>query len=336
VSDTVRVGVVGAGAIAQVAHLVVLSKLEGVEIAGLCDMDIPKAQALSRRFSVPYLYDDIEDLLARGKPDAVVICTPNHLHQVHTVSALSVGVPVLCERPLALSVSGVERVGAAQEAAGVPLLVGMNLRYRNDVQAVRSFLVGGELGSLRNVRAHWHIFRPTGIPAGWRERRAESGGGAMLDLGLPLLDLALWLAECPATKRVSAMFSSRNGTNRVEDFAGVHLQCTDGHSVFIDVSWRHVGPQEKFGFEIVGDQGSASVAPLSVYKEMHGAPVNVTPELADDSQDPFSRSYQAEWEHFLRIVRGETPAPDLAEQLLLHQTMEAIQRSAREGREVIL
>ena len=335
-SDVVRVGVIGAGAIAQVAHLVVLSKLEGVEIAGLCDTDVPKAHALSRRFAVPDLYDDIEDLLVRAKPDAVLVCTPNHLHQVHTVSALSAGVPVLCERPIALSVSGVERVEAAQQAAGVPLLVGMNLRYRSDVQAVRAFLVGGELGSLRNVRAHWHTFRPPGIPTGWRERRAESGGGAMLDLGLPLLDLALWLAECPATKRVSAVFSSRNGADRVEDFAGVHLQCTDGPSIFIDVAWRHVGPQEKFGFELVGDQGSASVAPLAVYKEMHGAPVDVTPRLADDPQDPFSRSYRAEWEHFLSMVRGETPAPDLAEQLLLHRTLEAIQRSAREGREVTL
>jgi predicted dehydrogenase len=132
------------------------------------------------------------------------------------------------------------------------------------------------------------------------------------------------------------MFNSRDGVNRVEDFAGVHLQCTDGHSVFIDVSWRYVGPQEQFGLEVVGDRGSASVAPLSVYKEMHGTPVKVTPQLTDDSQDPFSQSYRAEWEHFLGIVRGETPAPDLAEQLLLHRTMDAIQRSAREGREISL
>ncbi len=335
-SDSVRVGVIGAGAIAQVAHLVVVSKLEGAEIVGICDPDVPKAQALARRFDVPDVYDDIEDLLRLSTLDAVVLCTPNHLHEVHVVTALSAGVPTLCERPLALSAAGVERVMKAQAAANVPLMVGMNLRYRPDVQAVRSFLVGGELGPLRSVRGYWHTFRPSGIPAGWRIRRAQSGGGAMFDLGLPLLDLALWLAQCPATKRVSAVFAGRGSPVEVEDLGSVFLQCADGHSIFVDVSWRHVGPHEKLAVEIVGATGSAAIAPLAVFKEMHGAPVNVTPPVDEPLGDPFSTSYRAEWEHFLAVARGESPAPDLGDQLLLHRVMEAIQSSAQSGREVIL
>ena len=158
----------------------------------------------------------------------------------------------------------------------------------------------------------------------------------MFDLGLPLLDLALWLAQCPAAKRVSAMFSGRDGREGVEDFASAHLQCGEGHSLFVDVSWRHVGPHEKFAFEIVGDYGSAAIAPLKVYKEMHGTPVDVTPATSESKTDPFSASYRKEWEHFLRVLRGDKQAPELAEQLLLHRTMEAIQRSAHEGREVTL
>ncbi len=334
--DVVRVGVIGTGAIAQVAHLVALSQLDGVEIAGLCDTDVAKAQALAGRFGVTDVFDDIVDLLRHSKPDAVVVCTPNHLHEVHTITALSEGVSVLCERPLALTSSGVEQVMAARESSGAHLMVGMNHRYRSDIEAVRAFLVGGELGALRSVRAYWHIFRPTGVASGWRERPAESGGGAMFDLGLPLVDLALWLAQCAATKRVSAMFSGREGTDGVEDFASAHLLCGEGHSLFVDVSWRHVGPHEKFVFEIVGDYGSAAIAPLKVYKEMHGAAVNVTPATGESQTNPFSASYRREWEHFLGILRGERPAPELAEQLLLHRTMEAIQRSAHEGREVIL
>lgn len=335
-SDSVRVGVIGAGAIAQVAHLVVLSKLEGATIVAICDSDVPKAQALARRFAVPDVYDDIEDLLRFSELDALVVCTPNHLHEVHVVSALSAGVPILCERPLALSAAGVERVMAAQEAASVPLMVGMNIRYRSDVQAVRSFLVGGELGPLRSVRGYWHTFRPSGIPAGWRVRRAQSGGGAMFDLGLPLVDLALWLADCPATKRVSAIFAGRTGNTEVEDLGSVFMQCADGHSIFVDVSWRHVGPHEKLAVEVVGATGSAAIAPLAVFKEMHGAPVNVTPLVDEAHGDPFSSSYRAEWEHFLHVARGESPAPTLGDQLLLHRVMEAIQDSARSGREVIL
>jgi predicted dehydrogenase len=332
----VRVGVVGTGAIAQVAHLVVLNKIDEVEIVGLCDTDVPKAQALAGRFEVPDVYDDIEDLLRYARPDAVVVCTPNHLHEVHVISVLSAGVPVLCERPLALTPAGVERVMAAQSNSQVPVMVGLNHRYRSDMQAIRSFLVGGELGALRSVRGYWHIHRPIGIPAGWRERREQSGGGAMFDLGLPLVDLALWLAQCPATKRVSAVYSERGTDRGVEDFGSAYLQCTEGHCIFVDVSWRHVGPHDRFALEIVGDVGSAATAPLTVFKEMHGTPVDVTPGRGDEREDPFSASYRAEWEHFLGAVRGEQEPPDLSEQLLLHRTMDAITRSAREAREITL
>jgi predicted dehydrogenase len=335
VRDTVRVSVIGAGAIAQVAHLVVLRKLENVELTGLCDSDLPKAHALARRFEIPDVYDDIEDLIRYAEPDAVVVCTPNHLHEDHVISALSAGVPVLCERPLALTVGGVERVMERAARADVPVMVGMNHRFRDDVQAVRSFLVGGELGALRSVRAHWHIFRPAGAPAGWRVRQAESGGGAMMDLGLPLVDLALWLSQCPATKRVSAVFGAAPDRHGVEDIGAAFMQCEEGHSTFIDVSWRHMGPQERFALEVAGDLGSAAIAPLSVFKEMHGAPVNVTPP-AEVIGDPFSNSYRAEWEFFLEVLRGTEARPDLGEQLQLHRTMEAIRQSASEGREITL
>lgn len=157
----------------------------------------------------------------------------------------------------------------------------------------------------------------------------------MLDLGLPLVDLALWLAQCPATKRVSAIYGGTHGPHAVEDLGAAFMQCTEGHSVFIDVSWRHMGREERFALEVVGMNGSATIAPLSVFKEMHGAPVDVTPTL-ETTGDPFSSSYRSEWEHFLAVVRGDRPTPDLGEQLQLHRTMEAIQRSAEEGREITL
>jgi predicted dehydrogenase len=329
------VGVIGAGAIAQVAHLPALKRRDDVEIVGLCDIDVAKAQALAGRFRVGDVYDDIEDLLRYCRPDAVAVCTPNHLHEVHAISAIRAGVPVLCERPLALSAAGVDRVMREVERANVPVMVGMNHRFREDVQAVRTFLVGGELGELRSVRAYWHIFRPAGVPAGWRVRRAESGGGAMLDLGLPLVDLALWLAQCPSARRVSAIFGGTHGPGAVEDLGAAFMQCSDGHSVFVDVSWRHMGERERFTLEVVGTAGSATIAPLSVFKELHGTAVDVTPTL-EQAGDPFSASYRAEWDHFMHVVQGAEAAPGLDEQHRLHQTMEAIQQSAAEGREIAL
>ncbi len=328
-----RVGVVGVGAIAQVAHLPVLAGRDDVEIVAVCDNDRPKAQALAARFGIQNVYDDIEDLLRHTRPDAVVICTPNHLHEVHVLTALSAGVPVLCERPLALSSSGVEKIIAASGKSGKPVIVGMNHRYRSDVQAVRAFVSGKELGTLRAVRAGWYVFRTSRAELGWRQRQAEAGGGAMLDLGLSLVDLGLWLAPGYTPQTVTAAFS-RGTDGTLENSGCALLVCDTGPSIFVDVSWRYVGEAERFWLDVTGDKGSASIGPLKVYKELHGTAMNVTPRGAAGRENPFVASYRAEWARFLAVTRGEVEPPGLDDQLLLHRTMEAIYRSANEGRAV--
>jgi predicted dehydrogenase len=239
--SNIRVGVVGAGAIAQIAHLPVLRKLKGVQVVGICDNDGPKARALAARFETGAAYDDIEELLELAKVDAVAICTPNHLHEAHAVSALAAGAHVLVERPLALTTAGAARVLKAAERYQRILLVAMNSRFRSDVQAVQRFLKGGELGPLSTIRCGWQVFRQAHHTLGWRSRRAESGGGVMMDLGLPMLDLALWIAGTPAVERVSAYFDRTPGTKQVDEIAAAHVFCEGGLSIFCDVSWRHVG-----------------------------------------------------------------------------------------------
>jgi predicted dehydrogenase len=94
----IRIGVVGVGAIAQIAHIPVLAKMRGAQLVALCDNDRPKARSLADRFGVPDVFTDIEDLLEFDELDAVIISTPNHLHEPHVLSALQAGVHVLCER----------------------------------------------------------------------------------------------------------------------------------------------------------------------------------------------------------------------------------------------
>src|SRR3954466_4759366 len=132
----VRIGVVGAGAIAQLAHLPVLAKMRGAELAAICDNDRTKARGLADRFGIRDVFTDIEDLLELDELDAVVVATPNHLHEPHVLSALAAGVDVLCERPLALSSKGVERILSAANRSGRKVIVGNNHRFRSDVQAL--------------------------------------------------------------------------------------------------------------------------------------------------------------------------------------------------------
>jgi predicted dehydrogenase len=333
----VRVAVVGAGAVAQVAHLPMIARQEEFELVGICDNDLPKARSLATRFEIPEVFDDIEYLLSRAKPDAVAVCTPNHLHQVHVKTALAAGVHVLCERPLALTVPDVEDIIAAQQRADKVLLVGMQARFRSDVQAVKQFLDGRELGTLHSVRTGWYTHSPARQALGWRRHMDQSGGGAMLDLGLPLIDLALWMLDWPKPKHVTATFDTpTRDQERVEDSGMALITCEGGPSIAVDVSWHYVGKSERYWFELLGSGGSGTVAPLAVFKEMHGSPVNVTPTGTSERKSIYNAAYMSQWAHFAALIRGEVERPDLAEQLAVHRVLEAVFQSAEQGSPVKL
>jgi len=329
----VRIGIVGAGAIAQIAHLPVLRKMRGVTIAGICDSDGPKARALAQRLGIGDAYTDIEDLLEFANVDAVVISTPSHLHEIHAIAALAAGAHVIVERPLALTSAGVAKVLKAAEKAKKNALVAMNHRFRSDVQAVQKFIAGGELGDLATIRTGWHIFRARKQQLGWRSRQAESGGGVMMDLGLPMVDLAWWIAGRPKVERVSAHMRS---TGQVDDVGSALLYCEGGLSIFCDVSWRFVGPGERFWLDVQGTKGSASVTPFKVFKELHGTPTDVTPTGAAGREHVFSMSYRWEWAYFIAGVRGEVALVPPEDQVQLHRIVEAIYRSADEQRDIKL
>jgi len=333
-TEPVRIGVVGAGAIAQLTHLPVLSRMRGVELVGLCDNDRPKARALADRFDIPDVHTDIEDLLEADGLRAVVIATPNHLHEPHVLRALAAGVDVLCERPLALTARGAERIVNAAAKAGRKVLIGNNHRFRSDVQALAGFLRGGELGKLTGIRAGaYHHKR---AEQGWRQRRVESGGGAFFDYGLALLDLALWLADFPEPERVTAHMERGAGKNAVEEAMLVQLQCASGAAFSFDVSSAYVGAEERSWFETLSTRGSTRLAPLRVVKELHGRPTDVSPRGAAARESAFIQSYRAELAHFVAVVNEEAEYEAPADQVMLHRIAEAIYKSADEGKEIKL
>jgi predicted dehydrogenase len=333
-TDPVRIGVVGAGAIAQLTHLPVLSKMRGVKLVAICDNDRPKARALADRFEIPDVYTDIEDLLEGDGLQAIVIATPNHLHEPHVLSAIAAGIDVLVERPLALTAKGVERIVNAAARAGRKVFVANNHRFRTDVQALAGFLRGGELGKLTGIRAGaYHHKR---AEQGWRQRRVEAGGGAFFDYGLPMLDLALWLSDFPEPERVVAQMERGSAKNAVEDSMLVQLKCTGGMTINVDVSGAYVGEEERWWFETLSTRGSSRLAPLRVVKELHGRPTDVSPRGAAARENAFIQSYRAELAHFVAVVAGDSEYEAPSDQVLLHKIVEAIYKSADEGREIKL
>jgi len=331
-TSSLRIGVLGLGAIAQTAHLPVLSKMRGVQLAALCDNDAAKARSLAQRFGVRDICTDVEELLELKDIDAVVVTTPNHLHEVHVLSALRARKHVMCERPLGIGARAIERIITAAEKAKKVVMVANNHRFRLDAQALDGFVRGGELGKIRSVRAGAYRRRVQQAP--WRLRRAEAGGGAFLELGLPLLDLAGWLLDFPRVERVSATMERGRGANAVEESAIVLIECQGGFTVTIDVHANYVGEDQRWWFELIGTSGSARLNPLRLIKEIHGTPVDVSPTGAQMRDTAFIQSYRSELAHFVAVARGDAPYEPPRDQIRVYKLLDMIYKAADDAKEL--
>jgi predicted dehydrogenase len=330
----VRVGVIGTGAISQVVHVPIFAEREDVRLVAVADADVHKAEALSRRFKVPHV-SEADSLIARDDVDAVVICTPNHLHEEMAIAALGAGKHVFVERPLAITSAGAARVVLAAEKAGKVLVAGMPHRFRPGVIALRDFIAGGELGEVYAVRGSWMTRLMPLSRHTWRyDRRA--GGGALIDLGVPALDLCMWLVGYPKVTRVSCIASPK--APAVEDAATLIAETEGGLALSLEVSNRLFAADDRYFARVMGTEGSGSLPPLEVFKQLGGRPIDVTPRQPKPSggENPYTNAYRRLLDGFVQSVAGRSDVALPHEQVALMQLIEAAYNAADTGREVAL
>lgn len=332
---TVRVALLGTGSIAQVVHLPILSSLPGVVLQGIADVDRPRAQAIAERLGVPRLYASDAEAFASDEVDAVVICTPSHLHEEQAIAALRAGKHVLVEKPLAFDAAAAERVCQVAEETGRCLMVAMNNRYRPDVQALKPFVRSGELGELFLMKAGWlnrkiRLPRPT-----WRHRLETAGGGALMDLGTQILDLALWTLDYPAVDRVVAHLHPGEGME-VEDAATLMVWVQGGPILSVETTWSLQAKRDQHYLQVLATNGTASMAPLSVYKEVDHGLLDVTPQLAPGRENLYTASYRQVLSDFVAKVRSGARIAPPREQVQLMNLIQLAYRSAREGEAVVV
>lgn len=335
-TERMRLGIVGAGAATQIGHLPALKRLKEIQVVGICDNDLAKARALADRFAIPDVFSDIQELVEFEQLDALLVCTPSHLHESHVLAGLTSKLHVFVERPLGVTAASAQKLVKAAQRHDRMIMVGANHRYRPDVQQIRSCVQNGELGDLESIRAWWFMARAGRASMGWRQKRELAGGGAMLDLGLGLLDLSLWLTGFAPVTRASAVFPERGKEKGVEPSGTAMVALDGGAAIHLDVSWRFVGPGERYGLAIRGARGSARINPLAIWKDFHGVPQDVAQSGAHSRETPFALGARAQWAHFAAVVRGEVKAPDLNEQVTVLKVMEAIYDSAEHGKDIAL
>ncbi len=339
-----RVGIIGTGSIAQYAHIPNYQKIEGVEVAAFCDTNRAALAAAAEKFGVKRSYSDCHKMLAAERLDAVSVCTPNAFHAAPTIAALQAGAHVLVEKPIAMNATEGRRMVAAARRAKRLLMVAFNNRWLADAQYLRRCVESGLLGEIYYGEAVY--MRRSGIP-GWGAfvDKKLSGGGPLIDVGVHMLDLALFLMGHP--KPVAAfgatytMFGKRSdwfaGMGRwdaekfsVEDFGVGLVRFDNGATLTLKASWAANIGEDQHYVMLMGSEGGLHTAPARIFRQEQGALVDSTPVRL-----PNVDTYAEEVLQFVKAVREGKPSPVPGEQgLMATAILDAIYQSAALGAEV--
>ena len=200
---------VGCGAISQTEYLPAFSSLSEVRCRCLVDTNKGLVEKLAKRWSIPESTNDLEFALERV--DAVILAVPNHLHAPLSLAALARGKAVLCEKPLARTSDEVHQMVEAARQARVPLVAAMILRQYSGLRHLQHSFPWEDLGEVREIRGCY------GIPLNWPISNLDlfdpekSGGGALIDVGVHLLDALFWALSIESVEVVEYADDSAGG-----------------------------------------------------------------------------------------------------------------------------
>ncbi|HWQ15318.1 MAG TPA: Gfo/Idh/MocA family oxidoreductase [Roseiflexaceae bacterium] len=349
-----RVGVIGAGVGA--AHVEGYIALPNVELVAIAGLDEDRVRRLAARHGVPYTFREYTDLLTVQEIEAVSVCVPNALHAPVTIAALAAGKHVLVEKPIARNATeGAEMVAAAKQYGRV-LMVSFNHRQRNDVQWLKQYVDSGALGRIYYAKAYW--MRRQGIPGigSWFVSKEQAGGGPLIDLGVHILDIAMFLLGEPRPLAVSANtyaeFGPRglkgwgmkrtgsSGAYEVEDLATAFVRLEGGATLLLEASWAtHSAAGDDYGVVLYGTEGGAELTvknyshqnTVRIFSDAANLPVDAAPRI------PEGGGHIQVIERFVAAVLDGAPAiPSAEDGLRRAQVIDACYRSAAEGREVLV
>lgn len=350
----IRIGIVGAGAIAEHAHLPGYLKNAGAAIVAIADPveanRTAAAKIVEDKTGEPVkTFASLTDLLAKASVDAVSIATPNTSHIDLAVEAVEAGKHVLLEKPMAVTNESAARLVEAAERSGKVVMIGQSHRYRNDVAALKRFVEAGQLGHIYHAEAR--MLRRRGTPTGWFTDKELAGGGPLMDIGVHALDLCWWMMGKPDPVRVSGNLIRGIGKDDVdfigrwtskmphnqdnaifttEDFATAFIRFQDGATMSLTVSWELNGPDDDgLKVSLYGTAGGITLDPPVFYSTQH--------HVLTNTQIPVKPGplYQNEFDHFIECVReGKTPRSPVADGHTVARMLVAIDESARSGHEV--
>lgn len=349
--NTVRLGIVGAGEIGRYTARD-FARHPGVEFVAVADLNEARAAALVEMLGSSSAVTDPDSLFARDDIDAVYVAVPNAFHEPVACAALASGKHVLLDKPFATSFAAAQRIAEQARAADRLLMIGMNQRFERNVQRAKLLAASGAFGDIYHVKAYWR--RRQGIPrlGSWFTNRATAGGGALLDIGVHVLDVALHvLANFRAVSVSGATFTrfgnrglGEGGWGRsertfetfdVDDFATAFIRLEGGAVVSLEAAWAlHQQHASDHDVLVYGEDGGMAIYSDLAFRSGADGSYEVIQELATP---PLPFPHQSRAHHFVNVLLGaEEPLVSVDEALAVQRILDAIYESAASGREVLL
>jgi predicted dehydrogenase len=235
------------------------------QVIGIVEPEATVARA-AKELAPNAVVCSLRELLDAGL-DGLVIATPSALHADQAIAALERGISVFCQKPLARSAAETRRVVDAARAADRLLRVDLSYRYVRGIRQIRELISSGALGRLYAMDLEFH--NAYGPDKAWFYDASLSGGGCLMDLGIHLVDLALWMLDFPRVRRISGQlfqngrpFEASGG--EVEDHAMANLYFDGDVAVQLSCSWKaHAGRDAVIQASFYGTQGGAAVYNLN-------------------------------------------------------------------------
>ena len=326
-----RVGFLGVGWIGR-HRMEKMMETGAIEVAAIADPS-PECTAQAQRLAPEAkLVATLDELLAEGV-DGVVIASPSALHAEQSIQALEAGAAVFCQKPLGRTAAEARAVVDAARAGDRLLRVDLSYRFTEGMRRIRELIQAGELGRVYAVDLVFH--NAYGPDKAWFYDPALSGGGCVMDLGVHLVDLALWTLDFPGVESVTGKLMAggeplRDTRSQVEDYAVATLSLETGTVVQLACSWRlQAGCDAVISASFYGTSGGAALKNVngSFYDFTSERYRGTSRETLSSPPDEWGGRAAADWA--VRLAAGERFEP-AAERLV--QVSAALDRIyGREG-----
>ena len=237
-----------------------------VELAGIADENRSRVEALIDRHGIAY-YEDYREML-KTDIDAVVICSENVHHAQQTIDSANAGKHVICEKPLGLSVAEMERMIEACESNGVQLMTAFPCRYIAAVVNAKSAIDAGEIGEIIAIKGT----NRGSMPGSWFVEHSLSGGGALLDHTVHVMDLMNWFTGSRATEVYAYAATLFHNELNIDDAGMIHVKFENGVFGVLDTSWSRPKSFPTWGdvtMEIIGTKGQISIDSFAQNNELY-------------------------------------------------------------------